>query len=141
MIWKQLFDTNQISPTVARILQRLRLSPKKLTILSRIMIDYIIVTCPQPGAPSNPKFVAVVTHLNDLIWKYFFCPLDRLLLCIVSYMYMYSVSFLYILYSVSFRCTRILLAFVVHVFYYLYANLNLVLKLHVQTFFMYMCAK
>ena len=98
MIWKQLFETNQISPTVARILQRLRLSPKKLTILSRIMIDYIIVTCPQPGAPSNPKFVAVVTHLNDLIWKYFFCPLDRLLLCIVSYKYMY-------VYSVSFRCT------------------------------------
>ena len=83
VIWKQLVDTGQMTPQVSRILQRLRLSPKKLTCHCRTMIDYIIYTCPKPGTPSNSKFVAVITHLNNLIWKYFFCPLDRLLLCIV----------------------------------------------------------
>ena len=70
-----------------RVLQRLRLSPKKLASFARVMVDYIIYTCPQPATPSNPKFVAVITHLNNLIWKCFFFPLDRFLLCIVRTMY------------------------------------------------------
>lgn len=83
VIWKQLLESGQITALLSRVLQRLRLSPKKLASFARVMVDYIIYTCPQPATPSNPKFVAVITHLNNLIWKYFFFPLDRFLLCIL----------------------------------------------------------
>ena len=101
VLWKQFLTTGQITPLVSRLLlllllllllsllyffrllQRLRLSPKKQVSVLRIMIDYIVYTCPSPSLPSNPEFNQVISCLDSLVWKYFLYPLDRLLLCIV----------------------------------------------------------
>jgi hypothetical protein len=97
MIWKQLVDNGQITPLLSRLLQRLRLAPKKEASLLRIMMDYVVYTCPNVD---SPQFVNIITQLNDIVWKYFICPLDRLVLCLLwrSYKGEESIKAVFIIY-------------------------------------------
>ena len=83
-----------------RIAQRTQ--PKKLAAHMRKMVDYFIFTLPHPSTAlqintvhpntvpfkinhydTTPPCPQVILRLNELVWKYNFFTLDRLILCMV----------------------------------------------------------
>jgi len=67
---------------IDRVLERL--GPRALATHLRIFADYLICEFSMSTSNQQLQVNRFVESLNDLIWKCYVVPIDRLVLCLVS---------------------------------------------------------
>lgn len=79
LLWKMLLENDRINPLAYKILDRI--GAKALSAHVRILADYLVHKFSKLRGENVNRYLE---KLNDLIWKSYIIPLDRLLLCLVS---------------------------------------------------------
>lgn len=79
LLWKMFLENDRINPLAYKILDRI--GAKALSAHVRILADYLVHNISKLSGKNVNRYLE---KLNDLIWKSYIIPLDRLLLCLVS---------------------------------------------------------